>query len=106
VEHRETSVWPHRARTTAMTPGQFTSAGRMAGGGTAVSAPYGPPSPRVKKQPVAQMAGLSTGDRVFHAKFGEGMVLGVEPGGVVRVFFSELGEQKRLLLEYAPLKRL
>ncbi|MFH0916764.1 MAG: UvrD-helicase domain-containing protein [bacterium] len=51
-------------------------------------------------------AGLATGDRVLHAKFGEGVVLGVEPGGVVRVFFSDLGEQKRLLLEYAPLRRL
>jgi hypothetical protein len=30
----------------------------------------------------------------------------MESGGVVRIFFSELGEQKRLLLDYAPLKRL
>ncbi len=50
--------------------------------------------------------GLATGDRVLHAKFGEGVVLGMEPGGVVRIFFSELGEQKRLLLDYAPLRRL
>jgi DNA helicase-2/ATP-dependent DNA helicase PcrA len=50
--------------------------------------------------------GLATGDRVLHAKFGEGIVLGVEPGGVVRVFFSDLGEQKRLLIDYAPLRRL
>ena len=28
--------------------------------------------------------------------------LGVEPGGVVRVFFSGLGEQKKLLVDYAP----
>ena len=52
------------------------------------------------------MAGLATGDHVVHAKFGEGVVLGMEPGGIVRVFFSELGEQKRLLLEYAPLRRV
>ncbi len=51
-------------------------------------------------------AGLAPGDRVLHARFGEGVVLGVEPGGIVRVFFSEQGEQKRLLLEYAPLRRL
>jgi len=54
----------------------------------------------------ASTAGLNTGDRVQHAKFGMGVVLGIEPGGVVRVFFSDLGEQKRLLLDYAPLKRL
>jgi len=51
-------------------------------------------------------AGFAAGDKVIHAKFGEGVVLGLEPGGVVRVFFSELGEQKRLLLEYAPLRKV
>lgn len=54
----------------------------------------------------SQLVGLATGDRVLHAKFGEGVVLGIEPGGVVRIFFSDLGEQKRLLLDYAPLRRL
>ncbi len=49
---------------------------------------------------------FSVGDRVTHAKFGEGMVLGVEPGGVVRVFFSSLGEQKSLKVDYAPMRRL
>jgi DNA helicase II / ATP-dependent DNA helicase PcrA len=51
-------------------------------------------------------AGLNAGDRVQHAKFGTGVVLGMEPGGVVRIFFSDIGEQKRLLLDYAPLKRI
>ncbi len=50
--------------------------------------------------------GFATGDRVVHATFGEGVVLGVEPGGVVRVYFQELGAEKRLLVEYAPLRRL
>jgi DNA helicase-2/ATP-dependent DNA helicase PcrA len=49
---------------------------------------------------------FSPGDKVLHAKFGEGVVLGLEPGGIIRVFFSGSGEQKRLLLEYAPLRRL
>jgi hypothetical protein len=34
------------------------------------------------------------------------MVMGVEAGGVVRVFFSDLGEQKNLLVDYAPMKRV
>jgi len=51
-------------------------------------------------------AGFAVGDKVVHAKFGEGMVLAVEAGGVVRVFFGGLGEQKKLLVDYAPLKRL
>ncbi|MCZ7661678.1 MAG: UvrD-helicase domain-containing protein [Thermoleophilia bacterium] len=46
------------------------------------------------------------GDTVVHAKFGAGVVLGVDAGGVVRVFFQDLGEQKRLLIDYAPLKRM
>jgi hypothetical protein len=53
-----------------------------------------------------EVAGFAVGDRVVHAKFGEGLVLGVEAGGVVRVFFGELGEQKNLLIDYAPLRRL
>jgi DNA helicase-2/ATP-dependent DNA helicase PcrA len=64
-----------------------------------------PPSGRPERKEVSAGA-FSPGDKVLHAKFGEGVVLGVEPGGVVRVFFSDSGEQKRLLLEYAPLKRL
>ena len=54
----------------------------------------------------AEETGFAVGDRVTHAKFGEGMVLGVESGGVVRVFFSELSEQKKLLVDYAPLKKI
>jgi DNA helicase-2/ATP-dependent DNA helicase PcrA len=57
------------------------------------------------KTPDAE-TGFAVGDRVVHAKFGEGVVLGVEAGGVVRVFFSDTGEQKKLLIDYAPLKRL
>ena len=60
------------------------------------------PAPRRE----SEVAGLSVGDTVVHAKFGEGRVLTVEPGGVVRVFFPGLGEQKKLLLDYAPLKRV
>jgi hypothetical protein len=46
------------------------------------------------------------GDKVTHAKFGNGIVLDVEPGGIVKVLFSEGGPAKRLSLEYAPLKKL
>jgi DNA helicase-2/ATP-dependent DNA helicase PcrA len=52
------------------------------------------------------VAGLAAGEKVVHAKFGEGVVLGMEPGGIVAIFFSELGEQKRLLLDYAPLRKV
>jgi DNA helicase-2/ATP-dependent DNA helicase PcrA len=104
LEHRATSVWPHRTRV-AGGVGATPGTARRSGHGAKAGVPYAPPA-QPKRQPAGQVAGLSTGDRVLHAKFGEGLVLGIEPGGVVRVFFSELGEQKRLLLDYAPLKRL
>jgi DNA helicase-2/ATP-dependent DNA helicase PcrA len=39
-----------------------------------------------------------------HAKFGEGVVTGVEGGGVLMVRFPGVGE-KKLMADYAPLKR-
>jgi DNA helicase-2/ATP-dependent DNA helicase PcrA len=71
-------------------------------GPASTAVPGGAPGPRREREDV----GLASGDHVVHAKFGKGVVLGVDPGGVVRVFFSELGEQKKLLLDYAPLKRV
>jgi DNA helicase-2/ATP-dependent DNA helicase PcrA len=49
-----------------------------------------------------------SGDRVYHAKWGEGTVLGISlsaSGPEVTVYFPDEGE-KHLLLEYAPLKKL
>ena len=95
-----------------------SSAGSAArwGRGTATPAPAGPglhrlggpPAAREQRTPATEreVSGFAVGDRVVHAKFGEGLVLGVEAGGVVRVFFGDLGEQKNLLIDYAPLKRL
>jgi DNA helicase-2/ATP-dependent DNA helicase PcrA len=102
VQYRETSVWPHKVRVAGSPSGTYVSRS----GAWSAGVPFTPPAARQRPQQAAQVAGLSTGDKVLHAKFGEGVVLGIEPGGVVRVFFSELGEQKRLLLEYAPLKRV
>jgi len=66
--------------------------------------PWSPQSgPQRKEVPAGAFV---PGDKVVHAKFGEGVILGLEPGGVIRVFFPESGEQKRLLLEYAPIKRV
>jgi superfamily I DNA/RNA helicase len=49
---------------------------------------------------------LSTGDNVRHGTLGEGVVLRVEPGGVVTVRFAQDGAERRLMLEYAPLERI
>ena len=49
---------------------------------------------------------LSTGDSVRHGSLGEGIVTGIEPGGVVTVRFAADGTERRLMVEYAPLERI
>jgi DNA helicase-2/ATP-dependent DNA helicase PcrA len=50
-------------------------------------------------------AGLRVGDDVAHAAFGEGVVTGVEPGGIVVVRFASDGSERKLMAEYAPLSK-
>ncbi|MEX2614112.1 MAG: 3'-5' exonuclease, partial [Gaiellaceae bacterium] len=49
---------------------------------------------------------VSIGDSVRHASLGEGVVTGVEPGGVVVIRFAEDGTERRLMIEYAPLEKI
>ena len=56
----------------------------------------------------AEKLGLKVGDDVAHEKFGEGVIIGIEGQGdkaEALVRFRDIGE-KRLLLAWAPLKRL
>jgi DNA helicase-2/ATP-dependent DNA helicase PcrA len=48
---------------------------------------------------------LQTGDDVVHASFGDGVVTGVEPGGVIVVRFSGDGTERKLMADYAPIRR-
>jgi superfamily I DNA/RNA helicase len=48
---------------------------------------------------------LSTGDSVRHSTLGEGVVIQIESGGIVTVRFAD-GEERRLMLDYAPLERI
>jgi DNA helicase-2/ATP-dependent DNA helicase PcrA len=50
-------------------------------------------------------ASFSVGDDVIHASFGEGVVIGVDAGGIVIVRFTGTGDEKRLMADYAPLKK-
>jgi DNA helicase-2/ATP-dependent DNA helicase PcrA len=45
------------------------------------------------------------GEDVVHAAFGEGVVTGVEPGGVIVVRFADDGSERKLMAEYAPVSR-
>jgi DNA helicase-2/ATP-dependent DNA helicase PcrA len=45
------------------------------------------------------------GEDIVHAAFGDGVVTGVEPGGVIVVRFAEDGSERKLMAEYAPVSR-
>jgi DNA helicase-2/ATP-dependent DNA helicase PcrA len=57
-------------------------------------------------EPRTELPSLRTGDSVRHASLGEGVVTGVEAGGVVTVRFAGDGTERRLMLEYAPLDKI
>jgi DNA helicase-2/ATP-dependent DNA helicase PcrA len=56
--------------------------------------PGGPSSPAIR-----------LGDDVVHAAFGEGVVTGLEPDGVIVVRFAGDGSERKLMAEYAPVSR-
>ena len=45
------------------------------------------------------------GEDVVHAKLGEGVVTGVEPGGIVVVRFAGEPADRKLMADYAPIKK-
>ena len=45
------------------------------------------------------------GDDVVHPAFGEGVVTGIEPGGIVVVRFAGDGSERKLMAEYAPITK-
>ena len=45
------------------------------------------------------------GDDVVHAAFGDGVVTGVEPGGIVVVRFAGDGRERKLMADYAPIRK-
>ncbi len=51
------------------------------------------------------LASFALGDDVIHAAFGEGVIVGVEPGGIVVVRFPSDGSERKLMAEYAPIRK-
>jgi DNA helicase-2/ATP-dependent DNA helicase PcrA len=54
---------------------------------------------------VAAAESFRLGEDVQHAAFGEGVVTGVEPGGVIVVRFAGDGSERKLMAEFAPVTR-
>ena len=59
----------------------------------------------LRRQPVPSLVQFRTGDDVIHASFGEGVVTSVEPGSVVVVRFAGDGAERKLMADYAPLRK-
>ena len=54
-------------------------------------------------EPLAEIPSFAVGDDVVHESFGEGVITGVEPGGVVTVRFAGESSERKLMADYAPL---
>ncbi|HST13703.1 MAG TPA: UvrD-helicase domain-containing protein [Gaiellaceae bacterium] len=66
---------------------------------------YGRQAVQREFAPRQDVPDLSTGDTVRHETLGTGIVTRIEAGGVVTVRFED-GNERRLMLEYAPLQRV
>jgi DNA helicase-2/ATP-dependent DNA helicase PcrA len=77
---------------------------KQAVGGMSWSTPSTGSEPAQPLDPGPALA-MQTGDDVVHASFGEGVVTGVEPGGVVVVRFSGDGSERKLMADYAPIRK-
>jgi DNA helicase II / ATP-dependent DNA helicase PcrA len=53
----------------------------------------------------AQAPSFRMGDDVTHAAFGEGVVTGVEPGGIVVIRFAKDGSERKLMADFAPITK-
>ena len=79
-----------RARATS-----WSSAGSSGGGGPSWNADAPAPS-----GPAFRM-----GEDVTHPKFGEGVVTGLEPGGIVVIRFSRDGSERKMVADLAPIAK-
>jgi len=67
---------------------------------------YGTPAQTRDIQPRAEHPALETGDSVRHGTLGEGVIVRIEPGGLVTVRFASDGSERKLMLDYAPLEKI
>jgi ATP-dependent DNA helicase UvrD/PcrA len=60
---------------------------------------------RGRPEPRTGLVSFQTGDDVEHASFGDGVVTAVDPGGVITVRFASDGSERKLMADYAPLRK-
>jgi ATP-dependent DNA helicase UvrD/PcrA len=100
--------WNLRSRFIDEVPVEFTDRDEDAPTGPAAASTWGggasAPEPRGGEGGGGR-ASFSLGDDVVHAQFGDGVVVGIEPGGLVVVRFAADRSERKLMADYAPLKR-
>jgi DNA helicase-2/ATP-dependent DNA helicase PcrA len=96
--------WNLRSRFIDEIPLDFTDRDESIPTGRAAASTWGGGAPAAP-EPSGPGAIFATGDDVVHVKFGEGVIVGVEPGGLVVVRFAEDGSERKLMADYAPLKK-
>jgi len=98
--------WNLRSRFIDEIPVEFTDRDEDAPTGPAAAATWG--GGASAPEPAAGGGGRASfalGDDVVHAQFGDGVVVGIEPGGLVVVRFAGDRSERKLMADYAPLKR-
>jgi DNA helicase-2/ATP-dependent DNA helicase PcrA len=96
--------WNLRSRFVDEIPIELTDRDEHAPSGREAASTWGGGAPGAP-EPSGPGAVFALGDDVVHANFGEGVVIGVEPGGLVVVRFASDGSERKLMADYAPLKR-
>ncbi|HEY8763271.1 MAG TPA: UvrD-helicase domain-containing protein [Solirubrobacteraceae bacterium] len=63
------------------------------------------PSPAPAERPETPLVAYRMGDDVVHPSFGEGVVTGLEPGGIVVIRFSKDRSERKLVADLAPITK-
>jgi ATP-dependent DNA helicase UvrD/PcrA len=96
--------WNLRSRFIDEIPIEFTDRDENTPIGREAASTWGGGAPGAP-EPTGPGAVFALGDDVIHANFGEGVIVGVEPGGLVVVRFAGDGSERKLMADYAPLKK-
>jgi len=83
--------------------GRPAGSGRVASWATAAAASAEALGGRREPDGAGQV--FRMGDDVIHAAFGDGVVTGVEPGGIVVVRFAGDRSERKLMADYAPIRK-
>jgi DNA helicase II / ATP-dependent DNA helicase PcrA len=82
-----------------------STGGWSSGGGSGTGRPRATTSWAGAQTAAPTSVGFAVGDDVVHAAFGEGVVLGVEAGGVIVVRFARDGTERKLMADFAPIEK-